>query len=144
MEKVKIQKATKEDFPYIQEKIKNYILDGRDISWEQFFVAKNGGKTVAFGRLRNHGDYFEIASVGVDYYHRKKGFGFKMISFLTEEAKKLNRQKPLYAVSHIPDFFKKAGFKEVTSAPSALEDKIKTMCKHNQENSRVMKLEPTL
>ena len=143
MEEIKIEKATKEDFPYIKEKLKNYILDSYNISWKQFFVAKNNSKTVAFGRIKNHKDYFEIASLGVDYYYRKKGIGLKMLSFLTEKAKKLNRQKPIYAISHIPDFIKKAGFKEVTIAPSILEYKKKTTCKLNPASSRILKLEPT-
>ncbi len=51
MEEIKIEKATKEDFPYIKEKLKNYILDSYNISWEQFFVAENNSKTVAFQSL---------------------------------------------------------------------------------------------
>ena len=82
MGEIKIERAKKEDWPYIQEKLKKYILDATDANWQQFFVAKNNDKTVAFGRIKDYGECFEIASLGVDYYHRGKGIGSKMILFL--------------------------------------------------------------
>ena len=140
MEEIKIKRTKKEDWLYIQEKLKNYILDTTDANWQQFFVAKNSSKTVAFGRIKDHKDYFEIASLGVDYYHRGKGIGTKMLLFLTEEAKRQNPEKPVYGISHKPGFFKKAGFEEVANAPEALEYKKKTICKLDPANSRIMKL----
>jgi len=140
MEEIKIEKAKKEDWPYIQEKLKNYILDATDANWQQFFVAKNSGKTVAFGRIKDHKEYFEIASVGVDYYHRGKGIGNRILLSLIEEAKKLHPEKPIYGISHKPGFLKKAGLEEVEDAPSALEHKKKTTCKIDPANSRIMKL----
>lgn len=120
---IKIERAAKKDAPYIKEKLKNYILDAEGASWKQFFVAKNNGKTMAFGRIIDHGGYFEIASLGVDYYHRKKGIGTKMLSFLIEEAKRLNPKKAIYGVTHRPGFLLKLGFKEIKKAPEALEYK---------------------
>ncbi len=140
MEEIKIERAKKEDWPYIQEKLKKYILDGTDANWQQFFVAKNSGKTVAFGRIKDHKEYFEIASLGVDYYHRGKGLGTKMLLFLTDEAKRLNPEKHIYGISHKPAFLKKGSFEEVSNAPEALEYKKKTICKFDPANSRIMKL----
>jgi len=140
MEEIKIERAKKEDWPYIQEKLKKYILDGTDANWQQFFVAKNSDKTVAFGRIKDYKEYFEIASIGVDYYHRGKGIGIKLLLSLIGEAKRQNPEKPVYGISHKPDFLKKAGFEEVASAPEALEYKKKTICKFDPANSRIMKL----
>ncbi len=140
MEEIKIERAKEKDWPYIQEKLKKYILDSADVNWKQFFVAKNSGKTVAFGRIKDHKEYFEIASLGVDYYHRGKGIGVKMLLFLTEEAKRQNPEKPIYSISHKPAFLKRGGFEEVVNAPKVLEHKKNRICKLDPANSRIMKL----
>ena len=140
MKEIEIERAKEKDWSYIQEKLKKYILDSTDGNWKQFFVAKNSGKTVAFGRIKDHKEYFEIASLGVDYYHRGKGIGTKILLLLTEKAKRQNPEKPIYAISHKPAFLKKAGFGEIASAPGALEYKKKTICKLDPANSRIMKL----
>ena len=140
MKEIEIERAKEKDWSYIQEKLKKYILDSADANWKQFFVAKNSGKTVAFGRIKDHKDYFEIASLGVDYYHRGKGIGTKMLLFLTEEAKRQNLEKPIYAISHRPAFLKKAGFEEAANAPEALEYKKKRICKLDPANSRITRL----
>ncbi len=125
-----ITKATEADAPYIAEKIKNYLLDSTNANWRQFFVAKRNNKTVAFGRTIDHGDFFEVASLGVDYYHRKQGTGLKMLLFLVEEAKRLNPQKAIYGVTHRPGFLKRAGFKEaLEQIPQPLEYKKQHKCK---------------
>ncbi|MFC1480152.1 GNAT family N-acetyltransferase [Candidatus Omnitrophota bacterium] len=116
-----IHRAELEDWPYIKEKLHNYILDKNEADWQKFFVAKNGSKVVAFGRIINHGDYFEIGSLGVDYYHRGKGIGIQLLSFLVKEARKLDPQKAIYGVTHRPGFVEKAGFVEISNAPEALE-----------------------
>ena len=141
MKEVNIQRAEKEDFSYIKEKLKNYILDSENASWEQFFVAKYKDKTVAFGRIINREEYFEIASIGVDYYNRKKGIGKQMLFFLVEEAKRLDPKRPIYGITHRPGFLKRAGFKEITSAPEALEYKKKyNKCVRDPSKIKVMKL----
>lgn len=136
----KIERAKKEDWPYIQEKLKNYILDSTNASWKQFFVIKDSDKIIAFGRIKDHKDYFEIASLGVDCCYRRKGIGTKILLFLTKEAKRQNPEKPIYGISHKPAFLKKAGFEEVANAPEALKDKKKRICKLDPANSRIMKL----
>ena len=138
-EDIKIQPAEEKDFPYILEKLRKYILDSDNLSRKQFFVAKKSDKTIAFGRVINHKEYFEIASLGVDYYHRKKGIGARMLSFLLGEAKRLNKEKPVYIVTHMPDFFKKYGFEEIKNAPGALKNKKRAKCKLKPLKSKIMK-----
>ncbi|MBU2540772.1 MAG: GNAT family N-acetyltransferase [Candidatus Omnitrophica bacterium] len=123
MDDIIIQRAKEEDAPYIEEKLKKYLLDSENASREQFFVAKNNNKTVAFARIKDYGEYFELASLGVDYCHRKKGIGTKMVLFLIEEAKRRNPQKPIYGVTHRPNFVERVGFKEIPKGPEALEYK---------------------
>ena len=127
MENIRIQRAEQADWPYLKEKLHKYMLDAVGADWRKFFITKHNGKTVAFGRIIDHGDYFEIASLGVDYYHRGKGAGSRLLSFLVEEAKRLDPQKAIYGVTHRPGFVEKAGFKEIANAPEALEYK-KSKC----------------
>ncbi|MFH1655714.1 MAG: GNAT family N-acetyltransferase [Candidatus Omnitrophota bacterium] len=126
--KIKIQRAKEQDWPYIQEKLKNYLLDASEASWQQFFVLKNGSKAVAFARLRDHGDYFELASLGVDYYHRKKGYGTKMLAFIIQETRKIDPQKPIYGVTHKPEWLRSFGFEEVDDYPQYLDHKKNHVC----------------
>jgi len=122
-EDIKICRAQQQDWPYIKEKIEKYLLDGKDIAWEQFFIAKLGDKTVAFGRIIDRGTIFEIGSLGVDYYHRKKGIGLELLNFIIEETKKIDPSKPIYGITHVPGFVVQAGFKEVPDCPPELEAK---------------------
>lgn len=137
---VTICRAQEEDAPYIEEKLIKYFLDSTDATWDKFFVAKYNNKTVAFGRIIDHTDYFEIASLGVDYYHRKKGIGIKLLSFLIEEARKIDHKKPIYSVSHIPAFAQKAGFREVSTGPEALEYKRHYKCRLPALKIKILKL----
>jgi N-acetylglutamate synthase-like GNAT family acetyltransferase len=139
-EEIEIQRATEADVPYITEKLKKYILSGDGANWQQFFVAKNNGVTVAFARIIDHGDYFELASLGVDYYHRKKGIGIKLLSFIIEEAKRLDPKKGIYGVTHRPGFLEKVGFKDIGEGPAALEYKKHNKCILPPSRIKIMKL----
>ena len=140
MYNVEIKKAQPEDRAYIKEKLAKYMLDSTNASWEKFFVAKYNNKTVAFGRIINHGSFFELASVGVDYYYRKKSIGIKMLSFLIQQAKRLDPNKGIYGVTHRPGFLKKVGFIEIASGPEPLEYKRQHKCKLGPKKNKIMKL----
>jgi len=130
MEDIIIQKAEEKDWPYIREKMGKYLLDDENADWPDFYVARNGGKTVAFGRIIDHGEYFEIASVGVDYYHRGRGMGVSLLKFLIEEAGKKDPSKDIYGVTHRPGFVERAGFESIEGeGPEEMEHKKHTKCK---------------
>jgi len=135
-----IQHAEEKDQPYIDEKLKKYLLDAEDAEWCRFFVAKHEGRTVAFGRVVDHGGYFEVASLGVDYYFRKKGIGNKMLLFLVGEAKRIDPEKDMYGVTHRPGFLVKAGFEEIPEGPETLEYKRHHKCKLDASKIKIMKL----
>lgn len=124
------EKAKESDWPYIQEKLKKYALDGTDAKWHQFFVAKLNGKTVAFTRIIDRGESVELASMGVDYYQRKKGVGKKLLKFLIDKARELYPEKPIFGVTHRPGFLAPFGFKEVEEAPKTL--------KYKKNNQRIL------
>ncbi len=136
---VNVQKAAQAEWPYISEKLQKYALDDTAVEWQQFFVIKKSEKTVAFARIIDHGDYFEAASLGVDYYHRKKKIGLFMLMFLVKEAKRMERKKPIYAVTHRPGFVEKAGFKEVDSVPTELEYKRQNKCRLHASKIKILK-----
>ena len=140
MDSITICRAHEADAPYINEKLQKYMLDSADAVWNQFFVAKYNGKTVAFSRIIDHGDFFEIASLGVDYYHRGKGIGTKMLLFLIEETKRLDCQKRIYIVTHRPVFFQKSGFEEVAETPEVLKYKKYNKCTLPPSKIKIMKL----
>jgi len=139
MIEIKIEPASEKDFLYIKKKLSKYLLDADNAKWEDFSVAKSTDKTVGFARLIDHKEYFEVASLGVDYYHRKKGIGTKLVKYLVEKAKHIDQGKPIYAVSHIPDFLKKLDFRETTELPAILEQKKTQKCKIYPERSRILK-----
>lgn len=136
---LKISRAEKKDFPYIQEKIVKYCLDSENIEWTQFFVARMEDKIVAFGRIIDRGDTLEIASLGVDYYHRKKGIGKKMVLFLIQEAKRKDPEKPIYGVTHVKGFVGKCGFTEVKDNYPVYFDEKRRHCKLDASKISVMK-----
>jgi N-acetylglutamate synthase-like GNAT family acetyltransferase len=139
LEQIGIQKAKKEDMPYIKEKLQKYILDDTNLNWRQFFVGRSDGRVVVFGRIIDHREYFELASLGVDYYYRKKGFGIKMLTFLIKQAVKLNPHKPIYGVTHRPGFLKKTGFEEVNTYPEYLDYKKNYICKLDGSKIKIMR-----
>jgi len=140
MKEIIIQKAQERDWPYIKEKLVKYALDGTDAGWEEFFVARLGEKTVGFTRILDYGDYFELASMGVDYYHRKKGIGKKMLAFLIGEAKRISPDKPVYGVTHRPGFLRPFGFKEVEDAPEEMTYKKYHKCILEPSKIKIMRL----
>ena len=133
---VEIARAKSEDLPYIKEKIEKYWLDGRGISVEQFFVARNKDcRLVGFIRYVEHPDFYEPATLGVDYYWRGKGIGTMLFGHIMSVIK---RDKPAYILTHIPEFFKKYNFEHTDNYPPEIEQKIKTACKLSKDKLFVM------
>jgi len=142
MNNIKIKKAQASDWPYIQEKLKKYALDETDADWHQFFVAKVDSKTLAFTRIIDRDGIIELASIGVDYYYRKKGIGKTLLKFLIEEARRQYPGKPFYGVTHRPGFLLPFGFKEIDNAPEALEYKRQHECILEPSKIKIMRLDP--
>lgn len=137
---IEICKSREEDIPYIQEKLGKYVLDSTNIDWGQFFVTRRDGKTVAFARIIDHGDFFEIASLGVDYYYRNKGIGKKMLLYLVHEARRRSARKPIYGVSHLEKFLLACGFVEIEGKyPDYFDYKRRHICRRDESCFKVMK-----
>ena len=133
---IQITKAKAEDLPYIKEKIKKYWLDGRDISVEQFFVARNkDGQPVGFMRYFEYPAFYEPSTLGVDYYWRSKGIGDMLFRHILSL---MDSDKPIYILTHIPKYFGKYGFKYTNGYPPEIEKKIETVCKLSRDKLFVM------
>jgi hypothetical protein len=63
-----------------------------------------------------------------------------MLSFLVQEAKKRDSQKPIYGVTHVPKFASACGFIPVKADyPDYLDYKRKHICKLDQSRISIMK-----
>jgi N-acetylglutamate synthase-like GNAT family acetyltransferase len=139
---IRIRSAQPSDWKSIEEMLRKYWLDAQDASWEKFFVAEGGGKVLGCGRIIDHTHYLEVASLGVNYYHRKKGIGTLILRFLIEEARKMSPDKGIYLVTHRPGFFRRVGFRPLTeNIPEDLEYKRQHKCRIGPDKIKIMKLE---
>jgi N-acetylglutamate synthase-like GNAT family acetyltransferase len=141
MQKLVIRKSQPADWPYIKEKLQKYALDGVNAKANQFFAAEIDGKIKGFGRIIDRKYYIEVASLGVDYYHRGKGIGKRLLGFLIKEAKRAYPDKDIYGVTHRPGFLAPFGFKEVEEAPPALKHKKYNECILGPPKIKIMRLE---
>ncbi|UCH12692.1 MAG: GNAT family N-acetyltransferase [Candidatus Omnitrophota bacterium] len=135
---ITITKAKPSDLPYIKEKIEKYWLDGRNISVEQFFVARNKeGKPIGFIRYFEFPTFYEPCSMGVDYYWRGKGISTMLFKYVMSI---MNNDKPVYILTHIPKYFERYGFKYTSNYPPEIEKKIQTACRLDRSKLHVMSL----
>ncbi|NPA54343.1 MAG: N-acetyltransferase [Aquificae bacterium] len=93
-----------------------------------FFVFENNGKIVGVGSLHVYWeDLAEIKSLAVleDFQHQ--GIGKKIVEKCIEDAKELGVKK-IFALTYVPDFFKKLGFE--IADKSEFPQKVWTECIH--------------
>lgn len=140
MTDITIEKAKEYDWPYIREKLEKYALDDTDAKWHQFFVAKLNNKTVGFTRIIERENVIELASLGVDYYHRKKGIGKRLLKFIIKNAKSAYPGKAIFGVTHRPGFLRPFGFKEVEEVPESLTYKKNNQKILNPSKMKIMRL----
>ncbi len=132
-----ISPALETDLAEIQRLASSFDLDCEDIGWKQFQVCRSNNKIIGFGRLRQHPDCTEVATIGVDKEERGKGIGSAVV-------KELIRIGPpeIYLTCVIPDFFSRFGFIPVKQYPPVLRKKV-DFCKlyhFTEEQIFVMKL----
>ncbi len=136
---MKIMLAGPDEWSYIKENLENYWLDDTDAKWEDFCVAKEGERTVAFCRIVEREGYLEIASLGVDYYRREKGIGSKLFRYMLDLIKERDPGREVYVVTDKPDFFRKFGLKETLDVPDELEDKRQNKCRSDASKIKILK-----
>ncbi len=93
-----------------------------------FFVYEENGKIVGIGSLHVYWeDLAEIKSLAVLEEYQHKGIGKQIVQKCIEDAKNLGLKK-VFALTYVPEFFKKLGFKEADK--SAFPQKVWTECIH--------------
>ncbi|MBI5597356.1 MAG: GNAT family N-acetyltransferase [Elusimicrobia bacterium] len=115
---------TPSDLPFIKEKVASWSLDPDSLDAGTWLVAADPSGPIAFGRLKPHKDFLELADIGVLPERRKSGIATRLINALLA----LPRTQPLWLATQIPDFFRKFGFVEDSNAPEALREKISRHC----------------
>jgi N-acetylglutamate synthase-like GNAT family acetyltransferase len=116
---IHIVSPDEEDFILIKEYISRFELDGRDLSQEQFLMARNADGLLGFGRIKTHEGCDEYCTLGVIENLRSKGVGKAICNAIIGASK-----QPLYLVCIIPEYFIPLGFKVVSEYPLQLLDKL--------------------
>jgi N-acetylglutamate synthase-like GNAT family acetyltransferase len=114
-----------EDFKLIRNCIHAFELDDRELKKEEFCAAFEQQELRGFGRLRKHADCIELCSLGVVTPYRNKGIG----KAITAELIRKEPHTAIYLVCIIPHFFTPFGFKEISTFPAAIHEKL-DYCTH--------------
>ncbi|MDQ7055815.1 MAG: N-acetyltransferase [Persephonella sp.] len=132
-----LRKATVKDAPQIFQLLQIFAVQGillpRSMNSiyeniRDFFVYETGGKIVGVGSLHVFWeDLAEIKSLAVLPEYQHMGIGKKIVNACIDEAKQL-RIKKVFALTYVPEFFKKLGFVETDK--SQLPQKVWTECIH--------------
>ncbi|MCX7940434.1 MAG: N-acetyltransferase [Endomicrobia bacterium] len=99
----------------------------------EFFVIRNDKKQKIIGCAALHITwtgkkdevYAEIRSLAIKKVFQGKGFGRRLVQYLEKEAKKLGVKK-IFALTFVPQFFKKLGYKIISR--DILPHKVWTEC----------------
>ena len=120
-----IRKATIPDIKDMQELINFYAKADRMLprslnelyeNIRDFFVYEEDGKV--FGCCALHiawENLAEIKSLAVDESKQRKGIGVELVKQALEDAKNL-KVKRVFALTYVPEFFEKLGFKRIEHA----------------------------
>jgi N-acetylglutamate synthase-like GNAT family acetyltransferase len=115
-----IRSATEADLPFIQETVARLRLDNEDLRPEQFIVVEEGGRTVAFGRIKPYRRTYELGCVAVVEDRRDQGIG----ELVVRELIRRFPQRRVYVTTDIPDYFQRLGFARTRALPRELSEKI--------------------
>ncbi|HAZ09578.1 MAG: GNAT family N-acetyltransferase [Omnitrophica bacterium GWA2_41_15] len=120
-----IRKATIDDIKDIQELINFYAKEDRMLprslnelyeNIRDFFVYEEAGKILGCCALHIAWESLaEVKSLAVDESKQKKGIGSMLVKQAMEDAKKL-KVKKVFALTYVPIFFEKLGFKRIEHA----------------------------
>jgi len=115
-----IRTAVEADLAFIRETVARLRLDGEDLRFEQFIVVEEGGRTVAFGRIKPYRRTFELGCVAVVEDRRYQGIG----ELVVRELIRRFPQRRVYVTTDVPEYFERLGFVRTRALPRELSDKI--------------------
>lgn len=136
-----LRRAIESDIEKIKPYLEEFNLDLEGLEHRKLYVYEHRGSLAGFGRYRNCGNYYEIATVGVLEPFRGRGIGKTIVKQLIS----IIPSNEIWLTTIIPEYFKKFGFKKIGhNIPAALILKNYRICeKFNKprELSVFMKLE---
>jgi len=102
---VRLEPATLADLPAIVACVRRFRLDDEDLAAEQFVVARERGRLVAFGRIKPYGRVYELGSVGVLEAERGRGLG----GLIVRELVRRFPTREVYITTDLPAYFARCG-----------------------------------
>ena len=119
-----VELARPEDMAAIEECVRRFRLDDERLAAEQFVVVREGGRIVAFGRIKPYATVHELGCVGVLEEERGRGFGALVV-------RELIRRFPtpeVWITTDLPAWFARFGFQTSDYPPQELEEKLDGIC----------------
>ncbi len=116
--------ATPADMPFIAACVRRFRLDDEDLRPEQFVVARDGDRILAFGRIKPYGAVHELGCVGVVEEERGRGLGRLIVRALVERFP----TPQVYITTDLPAYFERLGFRPTEAAPPEITAKIDRVC----------------
>ena len=121
---LRLEPATAGDMPTIAECVRRFRLDHEDLRVEQFTVARESGRLVAFGRIKPYGSVHELGCVGVLEAERGRGIG----ALVVRELVRRFPAREVYITTDLPTYFARLGFVAIDDPPPEIRGKIERVC----------------
>jgi N-acetylglutamate synthase-like GNAT family acetyltransferase len=121
---VRLEPATPADLPAIADCVRRFRLDDEDLAAEQFVVARERGRLVAFGRIKPYGRVWELGSVGVLEAERGRGLG----GLIVRELIRRFPAREVWITTDLPAYFARFGFRTIDDPPPEIAAKIGRVC----------------
>ena len=121
---VRLEPATPADLPVIVACARRFRLDDEDLAAEQFVVARERGRLVAFGRIKPYSRVHELGSVGVLEAERGRGLG----ELIVRELVRRFPTREVYITTDLPTYFARFGFRRIEDPPPEIAAKIGRVC----------------
>ena len=134
---VRLEPARPADLPLIAECVRRFRLDDEDLAAEQFVVARERGRLVAFGRIKPYGRVYELGSVGVLEAERGRGLG----ALVVRELVRRFPARQVYVTTDLPAYFARFGFRTVDNPPPEIAAKVGRVCARLRSGVLAMVLE---
>ena len=116
-----LRPALEYELPLILREAAAFDLDVQLPDFRQFIVAEQEQVVVGFGRIIQHVDFCELATLGVMKNEQRKGIGSALVRTLIEKAD----ANPLFLVTVLPAYFKRLGFVDHTEEITEFGNKIR-------------------
>ena len=119
-EKLKFLPAGDEDMAFIAETIERFELDDERLAPEQFITLREGGRIVAFGRVKPYEHTYELGAVSVVEEARGRGLGGAIVRELVRRFP----QDEVFLTTDIREYYEPLGFLRTEVLPDELAAKL--------------------